>query len=76
MRGFKPSPNKNGMAITELPKSVGEFHANIAEAKMINALFRKFFACMQLAALRPGNGDFSKNFTKASDGNWLPEHPN
>jgi hypothetical protein len=64
------------MAITELPKSIGEFQANIAEAKMINALFRKFFACMQLAAVRPGKGDFSKNFTKAGDGNWLPGEPN
>ena len=75
MHGYKPSPNKKGMAIKELPKSVDEMHAYIAEAKNINALFWRFNGCMQLANRTPGEGDFSKNFTKADDGSWLPERP-
>ncbi len=75
IRGYKLNPNKKGMTLKVLPKSVDEIRANIAEAKKINALFMRFFGCMQLANMSPGNGDFSKNFTKSDDGEWLPEPP-
>lgn len=68
--GMKPAPNKKGMAYKKLPKSVEEIHALVEEAKQVNKLFMRFFTCMY-----PEKLDFSKNFTKTDEGEWLPEPP-
>lgn len=68
--GMKPAPNKKGMAYKELPKSVEEIHALVEEAKQVNKLFMRFFICVC-----PKRLDFSKNFTKTTEGEWLPEPP-
>ena len=73
--GHKLNPNKKGMAIKPLPRSVDEIGELVNEAKQINKLFMRSYACMSLAHMEQGKGDFSKNFTKTDDGRWLPESP-
>ena len=75
IRGTRLIPNKKGEAHRELPKSVEEIQALVEEAKQVNRLFMRFYACMTSARIQLGTGDFSRNFTKDDNGKWLPESP-
>lgn len=73
--GVKLNPNRNGFEIKNLPHSIEEIRKHIDEAKQLDLLFRKFFACWFHGRMEPGKGVFVRNFTKTSDGRWVPEPP-